>query len=116
MLRNDEVTVFAPGTDTRDYVYVADVVEAFVRAMQAPEGAMCLVGTGVETSTLDIFHELAALTGYQRDPVMAPPRAGDIRRIALDARGAGEAWGWEPRTTLRDGLAHTVEAFRRDLT
>ncbi len=116
MLRNDEVTVFAPGTDTRDYVYVADVVEAFVRAMQAPEGAMCLVGTGVETSTLDILHELATLTGYQRDPVMAPPRAGDIRRIALDARGAREAWGWEPRTTLREGLAHTVEAFRRELT
>lgn len=115
MLRGEEVPVFAPGTDTRDYVYVADVVDAFVRAMEAPESAMCLVGTGVETSTLDIFNELAALTGYGRDPVMAPPRAGDIRRIALDSRRAREVWGWSPRTTLREGLAHTVDAFRQEM-
>jgi UDP-glucose 4-epimerase len=114
MLRGDPVTVFAPGTDTRDYVYVEDVVDAMTAAAEAPEGSMCLVGTGVETSTLDLFHELARLTGYEREPEMGPPRPGDIRRIALDALRARERWDWAPRTSLADGLARTVEAFRED--
>lgn len=114
MLRNEEVTVFAPGTDTRDYVYVSDVVEAMVLAAEAPEGAECLIGTGVETSTLDIFHGLARLTGYERAPVMGPPRPGDIARIALDATRAREAWGWQPSVTFEDGLARTVDAFREE--
>ncbi len=114
MLRNQDVTVFAPGTDTRDYVYVDDVVSALVLASQAPTGEMCVVGTGVETSTLDIFHALAALTGYERPPVMGPPRPGDIARIALDARRAREVWGWQPTVAFEDGLARTVEAFREE--
>ncbi len=115
MLRNEDVVVFAPGTDTRDYVYVDDVVSALVLAGDAPRGEMCVVGTGVETSTLDIFHALARLTGYERAPVMGPPRPGDIPRIALDARRAREAWGWQPAVTFEDGLARTVEAFREEL-
>ena len=115
MLRGEEVTVFAPGTDTRDYVYVSDVVDALARAAFAPTGEMCVIGTGVETSTLDLFHALAAQTGYEQAPVMGPPRPGDIRRIALDARKAEAVWGWTPRVSLHDGLARTVEAFREEL-
>jgi UDP-glucose 4-epimerase len=63
MLRDQPVLVFAPGTDTRDYVYVSDVVSAFVLAAEAPEGEMCAIGTGIETSTLDLFGHLSSLTG-----------------------------------------------------
>jgi UDP-glucose 4-epimerase len=115
MLRGDAVTIFAPGTDTRDYVYVADVVDAQVAAAMAPEGAMCLVGTGVETSTREIFERLAAHCGYERAPIMGPPRPGDIQRIALDSSKARAAWGWSPRVSLDDGLRTTVEAFREEL-
>ncbi len=112
MLRGEPVTIFGTGSDTRDYVYVGDVVDAQVRAALAPSGEMCVVGTGVETSTRRIFDELARLTGYEVAPVMAPPRAGDIPRIALDASRAAAVWGWRPQVSLEDGLALTVEAFR----
>jgi len=115
MLRDQEVTIFSPGTDTRDYVYVADVVDAMVRASEAPHGEMCVVGTGIEVSTIDIFDALAGLTAYSRGPFMAPPRPGDIARIALDASKAREVWGWTPRVTLQEGLALTVDAFRENL-
>lgn len=114
MLRNEDVTVFAPGTDTRDYIYVSDVVEAMVAAAEAPTGEMCVVGTGIEVSTLDIYHALAALTGYERAPIMGPPRPGDIARIALDASKADAVWAWAPQVTFQDGLARTVDAFRAE--
>ncbi|MGE3856736.1 MAG: NAD-dependent epimerase/dehydratase family protein [Dehalococcoidia bacterium] len=112
MLRNDPVTIFGTGTDTRDYVYVDDVVEAQVRASAAPTGEMCVVGTGVETSTREIFEVLAKHCGYEREPVMGPPRPGDIPRMAMDTARARTVWGWTPQVTLDDGIARTVEVFR----
>ena len=112
MLRGEPVTIFGTGSDTRDYVYVDDVVDAQVRAAEAPTGEMCVIGTGVETSTRRIFDLLAATCGYERAPVMGPPRAGDIARSALDAAKAQEVWGWRPQVSLEDGLARTVESFR----
>lgn len=114
MLHGEPVTIFGSGNDTRDYVYVDDVVEAQLLAAAAPAGELCVVGTGIETSTRRIYDLLAALTGYERVPVPAPPRAGDIPRIALDAHRAAEVWGWRPRVTLEAGLARTVEAFRAE--
>ena len=64
------------------------------------------------TSTREIFDQLAELIGYEREPLRAPERLGDIQRIAFDASQARELWGWAPRTPLRDGLAETVEWFR----
>lgn len=115
MLRGEEVTVFAPGTDTRDYVYVSDVVAAMVRAAMAEQGELCVVGTGVETSTMDLFRAMARATGYEMEPVIGPPRPGDIPRSALDARKAEAVWGWTPHVTLEDGLRRTIDAFREEL-
>jgi dTDP-D-glucose 4,6-dehydratase len=75
---------------------------------------MCLIGTGVETSTREIFDSLAAHCGYERPPVMGPRRPGDIERIALDASLAREVWGWAPRVSLDEGMGYTVAAFRED--
>ena len=115
MLRGDEVTVFAPGTDTRDYVYVGDVVDAMLRAAMAERGEMAVIGTGIETSTMDLFRAMARETGYEHEPVMGPPRPGDIPRSALDARRAAAVWGWTPQVELAEGLRRTVDAFREEL-
>ena len=112
MLRGEPVTIFGTGEDMRDYVYVDDVVEAQVRASEAPTGEMCVVGTGVETSTRTIFDLLASACAYERVPVMGPPRAGDIARSALDATRAREVWGWTPQVSLEDGIGRTVDMFR----
>jgi UDP-glucose 4-epimerase len=114
MLRDEPSTIFGDGGQRRDYVYVGDVVDALVRAGAGTPGT-CLVGTGVATSTREIFDLLARLTGSARPPVIAPERPGDIQRITLDGSRAKQAWGWEPRVALEDGLARTVAWFREGM-
>ncbi len=115
MLRDEPVTIFGTGEDTRDYVYVDDVVDAHVRAAEASVPATAVVGTGVETSTRRIFDLLAERTEYTRAPEAAPDRPGDLRRSALDPKRAGEVWGWSPEVSLGEGLMRTVEWFREQL-
>jgi UDP-glucose 4-epimerase len=112
MLSNEPVTIFGTGEDTRDYVYVDDIVEAFVRAADAQAAATALAGTGEETSTNRIFELTARAAGYERPPEHGPPRAGDIQAIALDASRARELWGWRPQVSLDDGIERTVDWFR----
>ncbi|MPZ97795.1 MAG: NAD-dependent epimerase/dehydratase family protein [Dehalococcoidia bacterium] len=112
MLRGEPVTIFGDGSQTRDYVYVDDTVEAFLRAADAAEPRAAVVGTGEETSTRRIFDLLASITGYEAPAVVAPERPGDIARISLSPRPALEAWGWRPSVSLEDGLERTVEWFR----
>lgn len=111
MLRNEPVTIFGDGSQQRDYVYVDDVVDAALLAATG-EPATCLVGSGVGTSTLDVYRLLAAFCGYEREPVFADERPGDIQRITVDSTRARERWGWTPRVPLDDGFAATVEWFR----
>ena len=112
MLANEPVTIFGDGSQRRDYVYVDDVVDAAVRAA-ASEAGTCLIGTGVATSTREVFDAIAAASNYERPPVFGPERAGDIPRIAQDASRAAALWGWAPRVAFDDGIARTVEFFRQ---
>lgn len=114
MLKDEPCTIFGTGGDTRDYVYVDDVVDAQILAATAPVAAFCLVGTGRETSTREIFDHLARETGYERLPIAAPLRAGDIPRIALDTSKAHDLWQWQATVSLADGMARTVAAFRAE--
>jgi UDP-glucose 4-epimerase len=111
MLRNESVTIFGDGSQTRDYVYVEDVVEA---AMQASAGVpdTCDISTGIEVSTRQVFETLARLTGYEQPVVHDDERPGDIARSMLDPTKAGRVWGWEPQIAFEDGVARTVGWFR----
>jgi len=111
MLRNEPVTIFGDGSQTRDYVYVGDVVEATVRAADGPAD-VCDISTGIEVSTGQIFEVLAGLTGYEQAAIHAEERPGDIARISLDPAKAGRVWGWQPQVAFEDGVARTVEWFR----
>ncbi len=104
MLRGESCIIYGTGSDTRDYVYVEDVIDAQMRAALAPTPAYCLVGTGRETSTREIFELLARETGYERSPAAAPPRPGDIPRISLDTSRAHDLWQWQAKVSLADGL------------
>jgi UDP-glucose 4-epimerase len=111
MLAGQETTIFGDGSQQRDYVYVGDVVDAALRAAEG-EPATCMIGTGRGTTTLELFNQLARLTGYERAPIFAEERPGDIQAIYLDIARARERWGWEPRVSLEDGMAATVAWFR----
>jgi UDP-glucose 4-epimerase len=103
--------VYGDGTQTRDYIYVGDVVAAALAAGASTRGGAVNIGTGREASVLDLVEILAGLEG--RDdftPQLAPPRAGEVQRISLDATLAERELGWEPQTTLEQGLKLTLDA------
>jgi UDP-glucose 4-epimerase len=112
LLRNGGIpTVYGDGTQTRDYIYVGDVVAAALAAGATRLGGAVNIGTGREASVLAIVDVLAKLAG--RDdfvPEFAPPRAGEVQRISLDATLAERELDWTPGTTLEQGLALTLDA------
>ena len=116
MLADEEVTIFGDGNDERDYVYVSDAVDALVRASETGRPAAYNVGSGEGASVNFLATELARLTGYRREPVHGDPRAGDIRRLKLNAQKARRELGWRPEVPLEDGLQRTVEFFREEAT
>jgi UDP-glucose 4-epimerase len=104
--------VFGDGTQTRDYVYVGDTIDALTAAAAADAEGPINIGTGVETGVLELGAELARACDREFDPELVPPRPGEVQRIALDSSLARDAIGWEAETSLRDGLRATVQALR----
>lgn len=116
LLSGKTTKIFGDGSDTRDYVFVDDVVDAFVRAGGAAgSGQRFNVGTGVETSTRELHSAVAAAAGAPDEPELHPPRLGDLRRSRLDSSRAEGVLGWEPKVLLADGVPETVEFFRAQI-
>jgi UDP-glucose 4-epimerase len=107
-------TVFGDGLQARDFVYVADVVQALLRAADAPAAAgnVYNIGIGRSTTVLDLVRDLNSLLGKDLQPVFAPPRAGDVRLSQADISRARRDLGYEPTVSFRDGLARTLAAHR----
>ncbi len=112
MLHGKHPKIFGTGDQVRDYLYVGDVVDANVIALERGSGEMFNLGTGVGTSVNDIVRELNSILGTRLDPIHEPPRAGEVQRIYLDATRAKQVLGWAPRVSFRDGLTRTVEWSR----
>ena len=114
MLAGEAPTIFGDGNQTRDYVFVDDVVHAFALAVERGSGRLLNVGTGIETSVNGLCKLLAELTGFTGHPANGPLPSGELRRIALAPSLAAEALGWKPWTHLEDGLGETV-AFMKGI-
>ena len=108
MLAGDVPTIYGDGNQTRDYVFIDDVVHAFVQAMSRGSGRLVNIGTGLEASVNHVYQLLAGIIGFEADPDHGPLPAGELRRIALDISLAPNALAWKPWTHLEDGLAETV--------
>ncbi|KAB1503151.1 NAD-dependent epimerase/dehydratase family protein [Corynebacterium sp. 320] len=136
LLAGTPTTVFGAGNNTRDYVYVGDVVEAFLAAAafdakdlpglacavtgaelaelrQESNGQRFNIGTGVETSDRTLHSLVAAAAGAEDSPVYAPARLGDVPRSVLDNSKARRVLGWSPKVKLADGIRKTVDVFSR---
>jgi UDP-glucose 4-epimerase len=105
-------TVFGNGEQTRDFVYVDDAVDAFVRAADRGSGLLCNIGTGVETSVNELYTAMAAAAGVDAPAVHAAARTGELARSALDPARAKLHLGWEPWTDLPTGVAEVLRWFR----
>jgi UDP-glucose 4-epimerase len=112
MLAGRPCTVYGDGDQTRDFVYVDDVVSAFVAARDAGEGELINVGSGTELSVNELFTKLKDITGSRYDPVYAAERPGELRRIVIDPSKAAAVLGWKPQVSLDEGLKHTVAYFK----
>ena len=112
MLANRPCTIYGDGTQTRDFVYVDDVVSAFVAARDRGSGQLINVGSGRELSVNELHSNLAELTGTRYEPQYAPARPGELQRIVIDPSKAGAELGWSPTTELPEGLKQTVAWFR----
>ena len=108
MLHGRRPRVFGDGEALRDYVYVDDVVEANVLALERGGGEMVNIGTGVGISVNHIVRELRSILGFAEEAIHEPPRPGEVQRIYLDAGRARRVLGWTPQTPFRAGLERTV--------
>jgi UDP-glucose 4-epimerase len=104
-------TIFGDGRQTRDYVYVGDVVRATLAA-QDVDGGVFNVGTGRETSVVELLDLCLAVAGKDVEPEFAPERPGELQRSVLDTSRAVDELGWRPERSLEDGLRETWESFR----
>src|SRR5437763_4695462 len=108
LTEGERPTVFGDGLQTRDYVYVGDVVEANLAALATQASGAYNIGTGRATSVLELVEALGRIAGRDFAPVHAPERPGEVRNIALDYSRAREALGWEPKVELQAGLELTL--------
>ncbi len=112
LIEGKSCTVFGDGKQTRDFVYVDDAVDAFVRAADRGSGLLCNIGTGVETSINELYAAMAESAGITAPPTYGPPRAGELERNALDPGRASLHLGWEPWTDLQAGVGEVLRWFR----
>jgi UDP-glucose 4-epimerase len=112
LLDGGRPTIFGDGRQTRDYVYVGDVVDANLRAADSDATGAFNVGRGVETSVLDIVEALAGISdnGFEADH--APPRPGEVQHIALDTSRTQSELGWKAQVDLAQGLRLTLDSLR----
>jgi UDP-glucose 4-epimerase len=112
LLDGGRAVIFGDGRQTRDYVYVDDVVDANLRAAESDVTGPINIGLGQERSVLDI---VAILDEHAADgfaPEHAPERPGEVQRIALDPSRARDQLGWEPKVELAEGLGRTLDSLR----
>jgi UDP-glucose 4-epimerase len=115
LLAGRPTKIFGDGTDTRDYVFVDDVVDGFVKAAgEAGGGLRFNVGTGVETSVRELHSAVANAAGAPDEPELVPPRLGELKRSCLDISRAAEVLDWRPKVAIAEGVARTVDYFRSE--
>lgn len=102
-------TIYGDGSQTRDFVYVEDVVDAFVRSAELGDGLVMNIGTGEETSVSKLYETMAELCGSAVPAIVAPARAGELSRSSLDASLARSVLGWSPHTELSDGVSAVLQ-------
>ena len=105
--KGEPCRIFGAGDQTRDYVYVGDVVRAVIAALGNPEAGVINVGTGIETSVSELYEACRAVAGSDAEAVFEPERPGELARSVLDMSLAERELGFKPETSLAAGLAAT---------
>ena len=111
ILKGERPVIYGDGTQTRDYIFVEDVVRANLLALTGKEGTYN-IGTGIETSVNKLVEILSEVFGKKIEPIYTDERPGEVKRIALDGTFAKEVLGFVPQYSLYEGIKKTVEWFK----
>lgn len=111
LLAGEPCTIYGDGNQTRDFVYVDDVVDAFARAAQKGSGLLMNIGTGAETSVNELYGTMATVAGAGAPAEFAPARVGELARSSLDPSRAGIHLGWKSWTTMEAGAGEVLRWF-----
>ncbi len=112
LFKGEQTIIHGDGEQTRDFIYVGDVVNANVAALDKGDNQVFNIGTGVETNINEIYRHVNELSGVNATEEHGPGKAGEQRRSVLAIDKAREILGWQPQSDLRTGLGHTVEFFK----
>jgi UDP-glucose 4-epimerase len=112
MFAGEQPVINGPGTQTRDYVYVGDVVRANLAVLRHDQAGAFNVGTGVETDVNRLFHLIREYTGSKCREIHGPAKQGEQERSVLDTGKIQRVLGWRQKVSLEEGLRLTVESFR----
>jgi UDP-glucose 4-epimerase len=115
ILKGETPVIYGDGEQTRDFVYVEDVVDAYRLALGAGDGELFNIGTGEQTSVNQLYRHLADICDFAAEPGYAPARAGELERIALDSGKAARLLKWSPATGIRQGLELTARWYEEHL-
>ena len=113
LLRDEQPVINGDGMQTRDYVYVGDVVKANLLSLNDKECDILNVGTGKETTVNELFHHLNNITGNKKQEKHGPPAVGEQLRSVITSEKMLQKYSWEPATNLEDGLKLTVNFFNK---
>ncbi len=116
MLEGSRPVIYGNGKQTRDFVYVGDVVRANLKAIERGNTLSINIGTGKETSINKLYSLLSEITDFDKKPRYQRPRPGELKRSCLDIRKARKYLHWEPKYSLEEGLKKTVEWIKSTLS
>lgn len=111
LLSRESPTIFGDGEQVRDYVFISDVVDANIQALESDVSGVFNIGTGVGTSVNALLEKIQEVMGTNVHPTMAPPRTGEAKVSVLDCTRARQQLGWEIKTSMEEGIKKTVEYF-----
>ena len=112
MLSNNQPTIFGKGEQTRDYVYVRDIVTSNLIVMEKGDNQAFNLGTGKETTVNELYAMVKKLTGYKEDANYSESRPGELMRNCLNISKAKELLNWQPQFSLEQGLKQTVDWYQ----
>ena len=113
LMNNETPTIYGDGKQTRDYIYVLDVVDALIKSAETDDNLFLNIGTGVETSVNELVSILSQKISWDGEPEYAPKREGELLRSVLNIERAKSQIGWEPKYTLDTGLDELISWFSK---
>ena len=113
LLKGDTPVIYGTGEQTRDFVYVGDVAEANVRAIESSYTGPVEIGSGVETSINELYRMICGIVGRCPEPRRMPPRPGDVSRSVASIKLARRVLNWQPMVSLEEGLRYTVKYYKK---